>query len=160
MRQFHLLISRSRAGLYNVFNMSREKFPTPLSSDEEYRNELERKKEVRRENRVREIAERRSAELVSLFPDEAENFEVVYEKIHEYWSSLFEDITEIRSDDQPAYGMFIRLKSSPASKYMIEHMFRQDLDAQKATSDMLSRQSFADNITKAVEQLKRRRGKR
>lgn len=137
--------------------MSREKFSAP-SSDEEYRNELERKKEAKRENRLRGIVGRYSEDLASLFPDEAGNFDVVYEKIEEYWNSMFGHMTKISFDNQPAYGIFVQSRSDPSARRMIEHLFRQDLDAPKATFDLLSRQSFADNITKAVEQLKLHRG--
>lgn len=128
---------------------------SPSAEDLERIEELERKKQIKRENRLNRIVEDNSELLQSLFSEEADNFEILYEEIQERYDSTFEETVEISPSQSPAYGIFLRLKSNPEKKYEIEHWFRQDLDAKKANFDIMLNQSFADKIKEGVEKLKK-----
>ncbi|MDA2936217.1 hypothetical protein MYX06_03300 [Patescibacteria group bacterium AH-259-L05] len=128
---------------------------SPFTEEDQRRiEERERKKQVKRENRLKTIVENNLELLRSLFPEEADNFEITYEEIHERHESIFKETVQIPFSQSPAYGIFLSLKSNPEKKYEIMHWFRPDLDAQKAEFDLLLRQSFADRIKEGVEELK------
>lgn len=99
--------------------------------------------------------ENNSELLQSLFPEEADNFEIMYEEIRETENSIFDgEMIKFSSLDLPAYGIFLRLKSNPEKKYQIMHWLRPDLDAKKSNFDMMLNQSFADNIKEGIKELK------
>lgn len=134
-----------------------EQFKMPLPPTEEdlkHIEELERKKQIKRENRLKRIVENNSELLQSLFPEEADNFEIVYEEIRERYDSTYEETVEISPSQSPAYGIFLRLKSNPEKKYQIMHWFRSDLDVKKADFDMILNQKFTDKIKEGVKELK------
>lgn len=137
-------------------NFEQRNMPPPPSEEDLKRiEELERKKQVKRENRLKKIVENNSELLQSMFPEEADNFEIVYEEIEETESSIFEgETTKFSGSDLPAYGVFLRLKSNPEKKYQIMHWLRPDLDAKKADFDMMLNQSFADRVKEGIEALK------
>lgn len=129
--------------------------PPPTEEDLKHIEESERKKQIKRENRLKKIAETNSELLQSLFPKEANDFEIAYEEIQETKSSMFEgETTKFSSSDLPAYGIFLRLKSDPKKKYQITHWLRPDLDAKKANFEMMLNQNFTDKIKEGVEKLK------
>ncbi len=137
-------------------NLEKQNLPLPPTEENlKQIEELERKKQVKRENRLKRIVENNSELLQSLLPEEASDFEIIYEEIQETESSIFEEETmKFSYSDLPAYGVFLRLKSNPEKKYQIMHWLRPDLDAKKANFDMMLSQSFADKIKKAVKELK------
>lgn len=136
-------------------NFEQFKIPPPSTEEDLKRiEELERKKQVKRENRLKKIVKNNSKLLQSLFREEADNFEIVYEEIQERYDLTFEETVEISPSQSPAYGIFLSLKFNPEKKYQIMHWFRSDLDAKKADFDMMLNQSFADKIKDGVEKLK------
>lgn len=136
------------------FNMP----PPPTEEDLKRIEETERKKQVKRENRLKKIVENNSELLQSLFPEETSYFEIAYEEIQETESSIFKGETmKFSYSDLPAYGVFLRLKSNPEKKYQIMHWLRPDLDAKKADFEMLMNQNFADRIKKGIKELKKLR---
>ena len=128
----------------------------PFTKEDQKRvEERERKKQVKRENRLKKIVEKNSELLHSLIPEGTDKFEIAYEEIQETESSIFKvEKTRFSSSDLPAYGIFLRLKSNPERKYQIMHWLRPDLDATKAEFDMMLNQRFADRIKKGVKKLK------
>lgn len=112
--------------------------PSFTEEDKKHVEELERKKQVKRENRLKKIVEQTLSLLQSLFPEEAGGLEIVYEEIRGTESSIFKgERTEFSGSDLPAYGILLRLKSNPEKKYQIMHWLRPDLDAKKETFEML-----------------------
>ncbi len=136
-------------------NFERTNIPS-LSEEEDLKRieELERKKQVKRENRLKKIVEYNTKLMQSLFPEEADNFKITYEEIQERYSPTFKETVRITSDQSPAYGIFLSLKSNPEKNYMIMHWFRPDLDAKKTDFDILLNQGFDDRIKKGIEELK------
>lgn len=128
--------------------------PSFTEEDKKHVEELERKKQVKRENRLKKIVEQSLSLLQSLFPEEAGSLEIVYEEIRGAESSIFKgERIEFSSLDLPAYGILLRLKSNPEKKYQIMCWLRPDLDAKKETFEMLSNQISDDRIKKGVEEL-------
>lgn len=117
--------------------------------------ELERKKQIKRENRLNKIVEKNSEILQSRFPEKADNFEITYEEIKERHDSIFGGMVQISPSQSPAYGIFLISKINPEKKYQIMHWFRPDLDTKKANFDMMMNQSFADRIKKGMEELEK-----
>jgi hypothetical protein len=130
--------------------------PPPFSeTDLKHVDELERKKQVKRGNRLKRIVEKESELLRYLFPEEANNFEIAYEEIQERESSIFKgEKTTFSDSDSPAYGIFLKSKANPENKYLVTCWLRPDLDAKKETFEMLSNQSSADDIKKGMGKLK------
>lgn len=122
--------------------------PSPTEENLRHLEELERKKQVKRENRLKKIVESYSELLQSFPPEEAGNFEIVCEEMQEKESSM------LSNSDLPAYGVFLKLKSNPEKKYQIAHWLKPDLDAKKSNFDMLLNQKFTDRIKKGIEELK------
>jgi hypothetical protein len=133
-----------------------EQTPVSIPSKEnlKYIEETERKKQIKRENRLKNIVEKNSKLLETLFPEKAKEFEIVCEEIRETKSSIFEgEMTRFQPSDLPTYGIFLEARSNPENKYLIMYWTRPDLDAKKANFEMAITQSFADNIKKGVNEL-------
>lgn len=113
---------------------------------------LERKKGRARENRLKKIVGKLMDLLKNAFPEEANNYEIMYEQIYKK-SSMLGGTIKISLSESQAYGVFLILKSRPKSKYQIMHLFRKDLDAKKAVFEMMLNQipSFKENLKKGIE---------
>lgn len=139
-----------------------ETLPAFTEEDKKYTEELERKKQKRRENRLKNIVGEMTEVLEDLSPQEGPDFEIVYEQIYEKEDMSGETAKILpsqspASSQPPAYGIFLRNKSNPEAKYRIMHLFKEDLDAKVSKSDIRSFYqipAFEENLKKAVEALK------
>lgn len=149
-----------KEGFNNPEEFERETLPTFTEEDKKYTEELERKKQQRRENRLKNIVGEMTEVLENLSPREESDFEITYEQIYEYETEdIFEETAKetkkILPSQSPAYGIFLRNKSNPEAKHRIMHLFREDVDAKVSKSDIRSfYQILKGDIEKAVEALK------
>lgn len=136
--------------------------PVFTEEDKKYAEELEGKKQQRRERRLKNIVGELTGVLENLSSREESDFEIVYEQIDEYeGEDILEETTKetkkILPSQSPAYGIFLRSKSNPEAKYEIMHLFREDVDAKVSKSDIRSFYqilAFKENLKKALEILK------
>jgi hypothetical protein len=127
---------------------------TPTKENLTKIEETERKKQTKRENRLAKIVKKQTEQLIDLFPKNANDFEIVFQKITEIRSSLFEgEMTRFSPSDLPAYGIFLIPKKNSENKFLIEYWCRPDLDAGKTKFEMAFNQSFKDKIREGVKEL-------
>jgi hypothetical protein len=129
----------------------------PASADEDrmHADRLERRKR-KRENRLGHIASELTKLLYDTFPEEADDFEIVYREIQERRDTIFEGTTDILPSQSPAYGIFLKSKSGPGGECMIMHLFRVDVDRRVKASDIRSHYqipAFRDNIGKCIKEV-------
>ncbi len=120
-------------------------------------SEYERKKDARRENRLKHITNELKNLLHDSFPEEEKNFEIGYEEIHERYDNMVGQKVIVPIRDSPAYRIFIRPKSHPDEKYEIMHLFRPDIDHFVKKENIRSEYQipcFKDNIEKAIKKKK------
>lgn len=120
-------------------------------------SEYERKKDARRENRLKQITNELKNLLHDSFPEEEKNFEIGYEKIHGQYDSMSSKKVTVSIQDSPAYRIFIRSKPHPDEKYEIMHLFRPDIDHFVKKENIRSEYQipcFKENIEKAIKKKK------
>jgi hypothetical protein len=131
-----------------------DRIATPTKENLIKIEETERKKQTKRENRLAKIIKKHTEQLIDLFPKDANDFEIVFQKITETQSSLFEgETTRFSPSDLPAYGIFLISKKNPEKKFQIQYWCRPDLDVEKAKFEIMFNQSFKDKIREGVKEL-------
>lgn len=133
----------------------------PKADPEEMRKwdeERNKKLSKKRENRLRHIQGHLTKILESVFPEDAPEFQIVYEPMTKYPKDKTGPTIKVPYDDSPAYRFVITKKDNPSKKYVIMELIRPDVDRNVKVGDIPQHYQIQglgnEHIKKGIEKLR------
>ena len=111
---------------------------------------LGRKKQRKRDSRLKKIVETAVAELQTLQGRGAEKFAIVHRQIYQRTSSVTGGVIRVPPPETPTYGIFLVSRFEPEREFMLRYWLRSDLDASKQNFEMLLNQPVSHRMAEGV----------
>jgi hypothetical protein len=129
--------------------------PEEMRKWEEKRNKTLARK---RENRLGHIQRHLTKILSNEFPEDAPEFQIVYEPMTKYPKDKTGPTIKVPYDDSPAYRFVIAKKDNPQEKYVIMELIRSDVDRNVRVTDIPQHYQIRglgnEHIKEGIEKLK------